>query len=115
MLDAKIVETYINLREATTRYMNFTCTVDDTGAPFDFGGYIVQTWVEFGGVGQYIPTTIVENLLSYKIPAELSKGKKRGVAETRIFKDGDVFEVMRVNITVFSADKPDTEPVSVNE
>lgn len=33
-----------------------------------------------------------------------------GVAETRIFKNGDVFEVLRANITVYKAEKPDLIP-----
>lgn len=42
----------------------------------------------------------------------MSLGAKRGVAETRIFQNGgdDVFEVLRVNITVFKADRPDLAP-----
>lgn len=105
-----LAELSIEMREATTRYMNITCRNPVTNEPFDFDGYTVQTWVAFGTRNQYVPNTIVENLVSYKIPAALSLGAKAGLAETRIFKsNGDVFEVLRVNISVHKAGKPDTE------
>ena len=105
-------ELNIEIREATTRYMELTCKDRTSGENFDFTGYTVQTHLSFGKEKQYVPTVIVENVLSYKIPAEISKGTRSGVAETRIFKDGDVFEVLRVNVAVHKADQPDTEPTS---
>lgn len=105
MLAGKTIE----IREATTRYVNIPCKNRDTGEPFDFTGYDVQTWVAFGSIGQYVPTTVIDSLVSYKIPAKLSRGARSGVAETRIFKDGDVFEVLQVSIIVYKAKKPDTE------
>ncbi len=105
-------ELAIEMREATTRYMNISCKNRATGEPFDFDGYDVQTWLSFGLRKEYVPNTIVENLVSYKIPAEISLGAKSGIAETRIFKNGDVYEVLRVNVTVYKAGKPDIEPMS---
>ena len=105
-------ELNIEIREATTRYVEITCKNQETGEDFDFEGYTVQTWVGFGPKKQYVENTIVENIVSYCIPAALSLGARDGVAETRIFKDGDVFEVLRVNITVHKAGKPDTEPAA---
>ena len=105
-----LAELSIEMREATTRYMNITCRNPVTGEPFDFDGYTVQTWAAFGSRGQYVQNTIVENLVIYKIPASLSLGAKAGYAETRIFKaNGDVFEVLRVNIAVHKSGKPDLE------
>lgn len=106
----KITEQSLELREATTRYINITCKSMETGEPFDFDGFTVQTHLRFGERRQYVPTTIVENVVSYKIPAEASLGARTGIAETRIFKNGDVFEVYRFNIAVKRADRPDTEP-----
>ena len=103
-------EMSIEIREATTRYINITCKNHETGQALDLTGYTVQTYLQFGKTGEYIPNTVVANLVSYKIPATASVGARTGVAETRIFKDGDVFEVFRVNITVKKANKPDTEP-----
>ena len=101
----------LEIREATTRYINVTCKSKETGAAFDFTGYTVQTHLSFGDRAQYVNTVIVNNMVSYKIPAEISLGTKSGIAETRIFKDGDVYEVLRINITVRKANKPDIVPV----
>ena len=100
----------LEIREATTRYINITCLSRETGEPFNFEGFTVQTHLAFGALRQYVPTAIVGNVVSYKIPAEASLGALCGIAETRIFKDGDVFEVYRINIAVNKADQPDTEP-----
>lgn len=105
----------IEIREATTRIQEITCKDANTGQPFDFTGYDVRTWVSFGGDGIYVPTTVIENILSYEIPAAASRGAKHGIAETRIFKDSRVFEVLRVEITVRKADKPDLTPSAGNE
>ena len=105
-----IKEITIAIREATTRYINITCKSAESGQDFDFGGYTVQTYLSFGGQGQYVESVIVGNLVSYKIPAGISLGARSGVAETRIFKDGDVFEVLRILVTVEKAIKPDTIP-----
>lgn len=107
-----LAELSIEIREATTRYLNITCRNPVTGEPFDFEGYDVQTWLSFGLKKMYVPNTIVENLVSYRIPADMSLGAKSGIAETRIFKNGDVFEVLRVNVTVYKAGKPDIAPMS---
>lgn len=114
MWDKPISEANICIREATTRYINITCKSKETGEAFDFDGYTVQTHLAFGSNKQYVPTTIIENLVSYKIPAEISLGARNGTAETRIFKDGDVYEVLRINVTVQKAEKPDTEPQTPN-
>ena len=106
-------ELNIEIREATTRYVNITCKNKATGANFDFTGYTVQTYLSFGSEEQYVPTAIVGDLLSYKIPAEISLGSRFGIAETRIFKDdssGDVYEVLRINVKVCKAKKPDITP-----
>lgn len=89
--------------------MNIRCKDPLTHEDFDLSGYSIQTWVCFGKNEQYVPFTVAGNIISYKIPAAMSKGSKRGIAETRIFKDDDVFEVLRANITVLPAGKPDTE------
>lgn len=108
----RIKEADLCIREATTRYINITCKNKETGEAFDFDGYTVQTHLDFGERKQYVPTTVVDNLVSYKIPAEISLGVWRGTAETRIFKNGDVYEVLRINVTVQKAEKPDIEPQS---
>lgn len=107
----RISEADLCIREATTRYVNITCKDKATGEAFDFDGFSVQTHLAFGTNKQYVPTAIVDNLVSYKIPAEISLGVWRGTAETRIFKDGDVYEVLRINIVVQKADKPDIAPL----
>ena len=106
-----IKEMALTIREATTRYINITCKSKETGKAFDFDGYTVQTHLRFGPKKQYINTVIVDNLVSYKIPADISLGAKNGIAETRIYKNGDVYEVLRINITVQKADKPDIAPL----
>ena len=104
-----LAEYSLELREATTRYMQITCKDKLTGQDFDLTGYSVQTWISFGAQKAYVPTVIVGSMVSYEIPAAMSLNSRRGVAETRIFRnsDDDVFEVLRVNITVHKADKPD--------
>lgn len=102
-----LAEYALEIREATTRYMQITCKDRETGQDFDLTGYDVQTWIAFGANKRYVPTVVAGNLVSYEIPADMSLNARRGVAETRIFKDGDVFEVLRVNITVYKAEKPD--------
>lgn len=109
-MSKRITKKYLEIVEATTRYINITCLNNDTEEPFDFEGYTVQTHLSFDTEKQYVDTAIVDNILSYKIPAEISLGAERGIAETRIFKEGDVFEVLRIDITVKKADQPDLEP-----
>lgn len=104
-----LTEFTLEIREATTRYVQITCKDRSTGEPFDLYGYDVQTWVSFGANRAYVPNAVVENIINYKIPAVMSLGARRGVAETRIFKNGDVFEVLRANISVYKAEKPDLE------
>lgn len=99
----------IEIREGTTRYVNISCRDRSTGAAFDFTGYDVQTWVGFGGRSQYVPTAVDASVVRFKIPADLSVGAKNGTAETRIFKNGDVFEVLQMSIIVYKAKKPDME------
>lgn len=105
-----ISEMNLEIREATTRYINITCKSKETGEDFDFTDYTVQTHLHFGVRREYVNTVIVGNMVSYKIPASVSLGTRSGVAETRIFKDDDVYEVLRINIAVAKADKPDTAP-----
>lgn len=104
-----IKEMELEIREATTRYVNITCK-DSEGNAFDFDGYTVQTYLSFGTNRGYVNTTIVDNIVSYKIPAEISLRTKSGVAETRIFKNSDVYEVLRINVIVKKAEKPDLVP-----
>lgn len=110
MGDPPITEYSTTIREGTTRYVNITCRSKDTGQAFDFDGYDIQTHLSFGTARRYVQTVVVENLVSYKIPADISLKQRSGIAETRIFKNGDVFEVLRINITVAKADKPDIVP-----
>lgn len=110
-----LAEYNLEIREATTRYINITCIDKSTGQDFDFTGYTVQTWLSFGWRKQYVPTVVVDNLVSYKIPAEISLSAKQGIAETRIFKNGDVYEILRINVTVYKANKPDVEPLPDGE
>ena len=105
-----ITESRMDLREATTRYVDITCKDRATGEAFDFDGYTVQTYLKFGARRQYVDTTIVGNVVSYKIPASISIGTKSGIAETRIFKNGDVYEVLRIDIRVHKAERPDVSP-----
>ena len=83
----------------------------ETGGDFDFTGYTVQTFCSFGPKKQYVNTVIVDNIVSYEIPAAISVGTTSGICETRIFKDDDVFEVLRINVKVHKSAKPDTAPV----
>ena len=106
----EITEENMEIREATTRYVDIACKDKATGNDFDFTGYTVQTFLKFGSQRQYIETIIIGSTVSYKIPASISKGAKSGIAETRIFKDGDVYEVLRINIKVAKAEKPDIVP-----
>ncbi len=110
MGDQPITEYSTTIREGTTRYVNITCRSKDTGQAFDFDGYGIQTHLSFGTERRYVQTVVVENVVSYKIPADISLKQRSGIAETRIFKNGDVFEVLRINITVAKADKPDIVP-----
>lgn len=105
-----LTEFNVEIREATTRYIQITCKDRQTGQAFDLTGYDVQTWISFGAIKAYVPNAVVSNVINYKIPAAMSLNAKRGVAETRIFLNGDVFEVLRANITVYKADKPDLTP-----
>lgn len=103
---ATIGETKI--REGTTRYVQITCK-DDEGQNFDFTGFTVQSFAKFGSNTTYLNTTIVDNIVSYEIPASISVGQSYGCVETRIFKDGDddVFDVYEVRVPVLPSIKPD--------
>lgn len=106
-----LAEYNLELREATTRYMQISCKDRLTGEDFDLTGYDIQTWISFaGGATRYVPTVVAGSIVNYEIPAAMSAGAKRGVAETRIFKGNEVFEVLRVNLTVYQAGQPDLVP-----
>ena len=105
----QITEYNTLIREGTTRYVSITCK-NEEGAPFDFEGFDVQTHLSFGANRRYVPTSIIDNIVSYKIPADISVSSNYGIAETRIFKNGDVYEVLRINVTVEKANKPDLVP-----
>ena len=100
----------MQIREGTTRYVNITCKSRETGEDFDFTGFTIQTYLSFGVHAEYVATAIVGNMVSYKIPAAISLGAQSGVAETRIFKDDDVYEVLRIRVGVKKAEKPDIIP-----
>lgn len=102
----------IDLVEGTTRYEELTCK-DQDGNDFDFSGYEIRTWLSFGG-GMYVPTVVAGNIVSYEIPAAASVGTTSAQAETRIFKDGKVFEILRLRISVIKAKKPDLVPGEVS-
>lgn len=87
-----LTEFNVEIREATTRYIQITCKDRQTGQPFDLDGYDVRTWISFGANKAYVPNAIVSNVINYKIPASMSLNAKRGVAETRIFRNGDVLK-----------------------
>lgn len=106
-----MLEQTIELVEGTTRYEELTCK-DQDGNDFDFTGYDVRTWLSFGG-GMYVPTVVAGNIVSYEIPAAASVGCGKAKAETRIFKDGKVYEILRLNIRIIPAEKPDLEPVEL--
>lgn len=101
----------IKIREGTTRYMQITCK-NDNDEPFDFSDFDVQSFARFGRTEVYLPTIVVENILSYEIPAYISVGAVNGVVETRIFKHGDddVFDVYEVKVSITPSVKPDLEP-----
>lgn len=102
----------IDLIEGTTRYETINCK-DQAGNDFDFSNYEVRTWLSFKN-GMYVPTTIVGNTLNFEIPANASLKAKRARAETRIFDgNGKVFEVIRFDITIIPAQKPDLAPVEM--
>lgn len=105
--DSNVTEFSISLREGTTRYISITCKNKSTGDSFNFDGYTVRTHLSFGKNKCYVPTTIIGNIVNYKIPANISVGEISGVAETRIFKNDDVFEVLRINVSIAKATKPD--------
>lgn len=116
-MSTEISNMNLEIREATTRYINITCKSKETGEDFDFTDFIAQTYLDFNGKQEYVPTVIAGNIVSYKIPAEVSVGAKKGIAETRIFKDNhsfdlyDVYEVLRIDIKVAKANKPDIAPL----
>ncbi len=104
-------ERIIELVEGTTRYEQIACK-DQDGNDFDFAGYDVRTWLSFGS-GIYVPTTVIGNVLSYEVPASASVGVKTAYAETRIFKNGKVFEVIRLKFNVVASKKPDLTPIEM--
>ena len=111
-MSVEISEKNLAIREGTTRYITITCKSKETGQDFDFDGFTVQTYLSFGANKRYVDTTVIENIVNYKIPADISVGIRKGVAETRIFKDGDVYEILRINVSIYKAEKPDIVPVN---
>ena len=106
-----MLEKNIKLVEGTTRFEEITCK-DQEGSAFDFNGYEVRTWMSFAG-GMYVPTVIAGNLVSFEIPAAASVGTKRARIETRIFKNGKVFEIIRFNVSIIPSEQPDLVPVEM--
>lgn len=103
----------IRFREGTTRYVQITCK-DQDGSDFDFDGYEVQTYL-YMGKEMYLPTAKVGNMLSFKIPAEVSVGQLSGRSETRIFKGDDVASVIEIKYDIVPSPKPNTHPAEVEE
>lgn len=106
-----MLERTLELIEGTTRCEQINCK-DQNGVDFDFEGYEVRTWLSFKD-GMYVPTIVVGSQLNYEIPASASIGARNAVAETRIFKDGKVFEIFRLRINIVPSKKPDLTPVAM--
>ena len=106
-----MLEKNIKLVEGTTRFEEITCK-DQDGNNFDFTDYEIRTWMSFNG-GTYVPTVIAGNLVSFEIPASASVGMKRARIETRIFKNGKVFEIIRFNVSIIPSEQPDLVPVEM--
>lgn len=108
-VEAKFEKIYY--REGTTKYVNITCLDERTSDPFDFTGCTAWTWVRMGERELYVPTAIVGNVLSFKIPAELSVGCSSGFSVTRIQREGvDVFSVAEIRYKLIPSEKPDVAP-----
>ena len=108
-----LTPTEIRFREGTTRYVQITCK-DQDGADFDLDGYEAQTYLHMGRE-MYLPTAKVGNMLSFKIPADVSVGQIFGRSETRIFKGDDVASVIEIKYDIVPSPKPNTQPVEVEE
>lgn len=106
-----MLEKSIELVEGTTRFEEITCK-DQDGNDFNFDGYQIRTWMSFDG-GMYVPTAIVGNLVSFEIPASVSVGEKRANIETRIFKNGKVYEIIRFKVNIVPSKKPDLVPAEL--
>ena len=136
MLDNRVKIEKTALREGTTKHIEIEVLDQDNEQPFDLTGYTVQTYLtvealqQHGMVcgghvlrdGMYLQTDAAENVISYTIPASATVGQRRAFAETRIFKEHgantgtfDVFEVIRVQIDVLPAAKPDVVPLPHEE
>ena len=103
----------ISYREGTTRYVQINCK-DQEGQDFNFDGYEAQTYLRMGKE-MYLPTVKVGNVLSFKIPAEVSVGQLSGRSETRIFKGDDVASVIEIKYDIVPSPKPNTHPAEVEE
>lgn len=99
--------------EGTTRKMRIKC-LDQDKNNFNFSGYQLQTWYHFFAQNStvsdaegYLETTATDNVVSFTFPAPLTVGMDHGGFETRIFKDGEVYRVIKGLITINKSDKPD--------
>lgn len=100
----------IVMTEGTTRLVEITC-LDEDRVAFDFDGFTVQTYLimETGctSTGTYLDTTIEDNKVQFVIPAEASVGMDSGWYEVRIFKDDEVYSVLKDEIKISESRKPD--------
>lgn len=103
----------VEIPEGTTRKMQITCIDQDKNA-FNFSGYQLQTWYHFFAKNSatpdtegYLQTTAEANVVSFTFPAPLTVGMDHGGFETRIFKNGEVYRVIKGLVTINKSDKPD--------
>ena len=109
MLDeTKITEMNLVMREATTRYINITCNNKQTGEPFDFDGYTVQTHLSFGSKNLTF-SYFWSSLISPNPPK--SEGNAIKYSKT-LSGSGKIIVLDLTNsFNSSKADKPDLEPI----
>ena len=98
--------TRIDIPEGTTRYVNIDC-YNQNGTIFDLSGYSISVKIMFDD-GTLIEkeSEIYDNTISFVIAPEDTVDKRSGGYEVRIYKDKEIYQVIKGDIGIQSSIRP---------
>ena len=97
--------TRLDIPEGTTRYINIDC-YNPNGTVFDLEGYTVAVRILFDGNIIEKVASILDNTISFTIDPEDTIDKKSGEYEVRIYKNDDIYQVIKGDIGIRSSIRP---------
>jgi hypothetical protein len=97
---------YIDMDEGTTRYINVDCQNPD-GTIFNLSGFDVTVLLLLDGAEEISKEyTITDNTVSFRVDPEDTIGHKSAKYEIRIYKNTEIFNVIKGDMRIHSSIRP---------